>query len=50
MTTDPFKCFLDLHPDYRYDARTEQYLALSSATSHGFRQSTRVLAGMSLDF
>ncbi|EKG0290906.1 hypothetical protein O1M57_003631, partial [Escherichia albertii] len=23
-------------------------LALSSATSHGFRQSTRVLAGMSL--
>ena len=25
-------------------------LALSSATSHGFRQSTRVLAGMSLGF
>lgn len=25
-------------------------LALSSATTHGFRQSTRVLAGMSLGF
>ncbi len=48
--TDAFKHFLDLYINHRPYPGPNNILALSAATAHGFRQSIRVLAGMSLGF